>query len=180
MAIAPSTIPFAGNGLFLLAGPAEDGSAPPGTRVTTYDGIIFRTSQEQQQVRSDEYRSDYVWEGLNPFTNEIIMVDGAPKNSYGPFKNDGLGFKEANTELVFGSDGKLYVANITTSLDGIGNRAASVRYSSSDGQSKGVELDSESGEEIIEVPKKVVSTVISDRMVRSFKGDLNSKLTTNI
>ena len=46
VAIAPSTIPHAGLGLFLLSGPADDGSAPPGTRVATYDGILFRTKAE--------------------------------------------------------------------------------------------------------------------------------------
>ena len=42
------------------------------------------------------------------------MVDGAIKNSYGPFMNDGLTHKEANTELVFGEDGKIYVETTTT------------------------------------------------------------------
>jgi len=35
VAIAPSSIPHAGLGLFLLSGPAEDGLPPPGTRVAT-------------------------------------------------------------------------------------------------------------------------------------------------
>ena len=42
------------------------------------------------------------------------MVDGRPLNSYGPYMNDGLDFKEANATLVFGNDGKIYVETITT------------------------------------------------------------------
>ena len=42
------------------------------------------------------------------------MVDGSPLNSYGPYMNDGLDFKEANAILVFGSDGKIYVETTTT------------------------------------------------------------------
>ena len=114
VAIAPSSLPLAGLGLFLLSGPAEDGSAPPGTRVATYDGIHFRTRKEQEYVRSDQYQSNYVWEGINPFTRETIMVDGSPLNSYGPYMNDGLAFQEANATLVFGTDGKIYVETITT------------------------------------------------------------------
>ena len=114
VAIAPSSIPHAGLGLFLLAGPAEDGSAPTGTRVALYDGIHFRTKAEQELVRSDKYKSAYVWEGLNPFTGETVIVDGSPLNSYGPYMNDGLDHREANATLVFGSDGKIYVETITT------------------------------------------------------------------
>jgi exonuclease III len=114
VAIAPSSIPHAGLGLFLLSGPAEDGSAPAGTRVATYDGIHFRTRVEQDYVRSDKYQSDYVWEGINPFTRETVMVDGSPLNSYGPYMNDGLDYKEANAILVFGSDGRIYVETSTT------------------------------------------------------------------
>ena len=39
VAIAPSSIPHAGLGLYLLSGPEGDGSAPPGTRVAMYAGI---------------------------------------------------------------------------------------------------------------------------------------------
>jgi len=50
VAIAPSTSPQAGLELYLLSGPAEDKFAPPDTRVTTYDGIHFRTRAEQDQL----------------------------------------------------------------------------------------------------------------------------------
>jgi len=114
VAIAPSSIPHAGLGLYLLSGPDEDGSAPPGTRVATYDGIHYHSRAEQDHVKSNKYQSDYVWEGINPFTKETVMVDSRPLNSYGPYMNDGLDFKEANATLVFGSDGKIYVKTITT------------------------------------------------------------------
>ena len=114
VAIAPSSIPHAGLGLFLITGPSDDGSAPPGTRVAMYDGIHFRTKEEQEWVRSDKYQSDYAWEGLNPYTGETVIVDGSPLTSYGPYMNDGLDHKEANVTLVFGTDGKIYVETITT------------------------------------------------------------------
>jgi len=114
VAIASSTIPHAGLGLDLLSGPEEDDSAPPGTRVATYDGIHYRTRAEQDHVRSNNYQSDYAWEGINPFTGETVMVDSRPLNSYGPYMNDGLDVKEANVTLVFGSDCKIYVETITT------------------------------------------------------------------
>jgi len=82
--------------------------------VATYDGLFFRTKDEQDLVRSDKYQSDYVWEGLNPFTGETVIVDGCPLNSYGPYMNDGLNYKDANATLVFGSDGKIYVETTTT------------------------------------------------------------------
>ena len=41
------------------------------------------------------------------------MVDGKDKTSYGPFINDGLSTKKANTEIVVGIDGKLYVKTTT-------------------------------------------------------------------
>jgi len=78
---------------------------PPGTRVAIYDGIHFRTRKEQDHVRSDQYQSNYVWEGINSYTRESVMVDGSPLTSYGPYMNDGLAFKEANATLVFGTDG---------------------------------------------------------------------------
>ena len=65
---------------------------------------------------------------------------------------------------------------------GNGNSAAVFgKSSSSVDKSKGVELESESGvEDCLEMPKKVVSTAGSDRMLRSFNWDLNSRLTTNV
>ena len=111
--IAKSSIPSAGLGLFLVSGPAEDHSVPPGTIIATYDGIFFKTQAERDHVKSDAYQSNYVWEGINPFNDQIIMVDGKDKTSYGPFINDGLSTKEANTEIVVGNDGKLYVKTTT-------------------------------------------------------------------
>ena len=111
--IAKSSIPSAGLGLFLVSGPAEDHSVPPGTIIATYDGIFFKTQAERDHVKSEAYRSNYVWEGLNPFNGETIMVDGKDKKSYGPFINDGLSTYEANTEIVVGNDGKLYVKTTT-------------------------------------------------------------------
>jgi len=86
--IAKFFIPFAGLGRFFVSGPAEDNSVPPGTIITTYEGILFNTQAERDHVKSDAYRSNYAWEGSNPFTGEIIMVDGKDKISYGPFIND--------------------------------------------------------------------------------------------
>jgi len=86
--IAKSSIP--GLGLFLVSSPAEDHSVPPGTIIATYDGIFFKTQAERDHVKSDAYHS-----------------------SYGPFINDGLSTKEANTEIVVGNDGKLYVKKTT-------------------------------------------------------------------
>jgi len=104
VAIASSSIPQAGLGLFLLSGPSEDGSAPPGSRVATYDGIYFCTRKKQYHIRSDQYQSNYAWEGINPFTGDTVMVDGSSLTSYGPYMNDGLAF------------GKIYVETITRFL----------------------------------------------------------------
>ena len=116
VAIAPSRIPSAGLGLYMLMGPEEDGTALPGTRVATYAGKIFRSLEERNSVYSDQYKSDYVWEGTHPITREIVMVDGDVKLSYGPYINDGLIFKEPNTEIIIGNDGQLYV-ELTTIVE---------------------------------------------------------------
>ena len=114
---ARSRVPtVVGRGLFLLYGPEEDGSALPGTRVATYEGRSFITCEEQAMALSTTYKSDYVWEGINPFTGKRIIVDGAAKTSYGPFMNDGLSFKEANSEIRVGEDGILYV-ELTTIVE---------------------------------------------------------------
>jgi len=116
VAISLSAIPQAGLGLYLLSGPVEDGSAPTdNTRVPRMMGLTF--TQEQYLIRSDKYQSDYVWEGINLFTGETVMVDGSPLCNYGPYMNDGLAFKESNTTMVFGNDGKMYVETSTKNVE---------------------------------------------------------------
>jgi len=49
--IAKSSIPFAGLGLFLVSGPAEDYSVPPGTIIATYEGILLSLLTHNKIVR---------------------------------------------------------------------------------------------------------------------------------
>ena len=113
ISIAPSNYPDAGRGAFLTSGLAEDGSVPPGTILTEYGGVHFTSPADIQFVESSSYHSDYLWGGLNPHTNVYTIVDAAiPTAGYGGFLNEG--FEHSNTELVFGTDNKLYVSALTT------------------------------------------------------------------
>ena len=113
ISIAPSNYPDAGRGAFLTSGLAEDGSVPPGTILTEYGGVHFTSPADIQIVESPSYHSDYLWGGLNPYTNIYTIVDASnPVAGYGGFLNEG--FEHSNTELVFGTDNKLYVSSLTT------------------------------------------------------------------
>ena len=112
--VAPSTFQEAGLGLFLTGGRlAKEGSIPPGTIIAEYGGTHFTTSVDIARIHSPDYRSDYLWGGINPHTGVYTIVDAAdPLSGYGHYINEG--FDLANTEVVFGSDNKLYVSTITT------------------------------------------------------------------
>jgi len=72
--IAKSSIPSAGLEIFLGFGPAEDNSVPPGTIKATYEGLFLKTQAGRDHVKSDVYRFNCVWVGINPFTGEILIV----------------------------------------------------------------------------------------------------------
>ena len=112
--VSRSTIPNSGLGLFLMQGNEPDGSVLPGTRVATYEGNVYTEPNDIAHVLSDKFRSQYLWGGVNPYTNKYTIVDAAPiLSSHGRFINDGLDIEDANVELVFGTDGKLYVEAIS-------------------------------------------------------------------
>jgi hypothetical protein len=112
--ICDSTIQGAGKGLFLILGPNNDGSASVGTRLCTYDGPYYTKQEDFNRLLDPSYHNDYLWEGINPFSNQRIIVDGSTKNSgYGPMMNDGLFKFEPNVTLEFGTDNKIYVVVIS-------------------------------------------------------------------
>ena len=113
VSVAPSNFPDAGLGAFLTFGLAEDGTVPPGTILTEYGGVHFTAPADILRVESDEYHSDYLWGGLNPHNGVYTIVDAFNSlTGYGGFINEG--FEHSNTELVFGTDNKLYVSALTT------------------------------------------------------------------
>ena len=115
VSIAESTLEDAGLGLFLTMGPSADGSAPPGTLLATYSGVTFTSPADRARVTSRAYKSDYLFEGLNPFTNTITIIDASnPRSGYGRYSNDSATFAEANAEFVFGEDGNVYLRALTT------------------------------------------------------------------
>ena len=108
VSIADSRQTGAELGLYLTRGPAEDGSAPAGTILATYEGITFTTEEEIATVAADTYKSDYLWGGVNPFTNIYTIVDASDTHScYTRYVDEG--FDDNNTEVVFGEDGILYL-----------------------------------------------------------------------
>jgi len=112
VAVAPSRIPGAGLGLFLMRGPASDGSAPKGTRLATYEGRRFVSAADIGSIENLEYQSDYLWGKLNPRTNVYTIVDAAaPKSCYTRYVNEG--FFESNSEVELGTDDVLYLAATT-------------------------------------------------------------------
>jgi hypothetical protein len=112
--ICDSTIQGAGKGLFLILGPNNDGSASVGMRLCTYDGPYFTKQEDFSRLLDPSYRNDYLWEGINPFSNQRIIVDGSTQNSgYGPMMNDGLFKHESNVTLEFGNDNKIYVVALS-------------------------------------------------------------------
>ena len=110
--IGTSRVNGAGTGFFLLRGPNNDGSADVGTRIATYDGPRYTTPADFTRLLHPDYHSDYLFEGVDPYTDICYIIDGSPKTSYGPFMNDGLGDHPANCSLEFGEDGRLYVVLI--------------------------------------------------------------------
>ena len=115
VSIAESTLEDAGLGLFLTMGPSADGSAPPGTLLATYSGVTLTSPADRARVTSRGYKSDYLFEGLNPFNNTITIIDASnPRSSYGRYSNDSVTFAEANAEFVFGKDGTVYLRALTT------------------------------------------------------------------
>ena len=115
VSIADSTLEDAGLGLFLTMGPSADGSAPPGTLLATYSGVSLTKPADRARVTSRDYKSDYLFEGLNPFTNTITIIDAShPRSGYGRYSNDSATFAEANAEFVFGEDGTVYLRALTT------------------------------------------------------------------
>ena len=110
--IGSSHIKPAGTGMYLLRGPNNDGSADVGTRIATYDGPRYTSPEDHRRLLDPSYHSDYLFEGVDPYTGTHYIIDGSAKDSYGPFMNDGLGDYPANCTLEFGEDGKLYVVLI--------------------------------------------------------------------
>ena len=105
-----SKIVGAGTGLFMLKGPRKDGSARKGDKLGTYSGKVYTDPADLERLRSPTFKSDYLWEGVNPFTGQTIIVDAShPHSGYGRYTNDGLGKKEPNVTLAFGEDGVLYL-----------------------------------------------------------------------
>ena len=101
-AVGPSTIPDAGLGAFLISGPNNDHSASPGHIIATYEGTIHSSAQEYERVKAEEYVSDYVWEGEDPATHQLICVDAAaPDSCIGRYANDGLSSHSPNVEMGF-------------------------------------------------------------------------------
>jgi hypothetical protein len=112
VSVAPSSIAGAGLGLFLMRGPASDGSAPKGTRLAKYEGRCFVTAADIARVESSEYHSDYLWGKLHPLTREYTIVDAVdPKSCYTRYVNEG--FFDSNCEVVLGTDGVLYLMTTT-------------------------------------------------------------------
>jgi len=96
-------------------GPSADRSAPPGTLLATYSDITLTSLDDRARVTSRAYKLDYLFEGLNPFTNTITIIDASnPRSGYGRYSNDSATFAEANAEFVFGNDGTVYLRALTT------------------------------------------------------------------
>ena len=109
-----SKIVGAGTGLFMLKGPRKDGFARKGDKLGTYSGKVYSDPVDLARLRSPTFHSDYLWEGVNPFTGQLIIIDAShPHSGYGRYMNDGLGKKDPNVTLAFGEDGVLYIIALT-------------------------------------------------------------------
>jgi len=96
-------------------GPSSDGAVPSSTLLATYSGVTFTKPADRARVTSRAYKSDYLFEGLNSFTNTITIIDAShPRSGYGWYSNDSATFAEVNAEFVFGKDGTVYLRALTT------------------------------------------------------------------
>ena len=79
-----------------------------------YDGLYHTSRGDIERILEPSYHNDYLWEGINPYTNQRIIVDGSTaKSGYRPMINDGFFKYEPNVTLEFGNDNKIYVVAIS-------------------------------------------------------------------